>query len=167
MNPNETAHADRELVITRIFNAPRELVFKAWTEPEHIARWWGPKGFTTKVTALDLRPGGAWRYIMTGPNGAEYPIKGVFREVIPSERIVTEDGFDEGYEQVVKGDLPPGMLTTVIFEDLNGKTKLTLRMAHASAEDRRKHEEMGVLAGWSSSFDRLEAHLGNRMTSKQ
>ena len=104
---------------------------------------------------------------MIGPDGAEYPIKGVFRDVIPSERIVTEDGFDEGYEQVVKGDLSPGMPTTVIFEDLNGKTKLTLRMAHASAEDRRTHEGMGVLAGWSSSLERLEAHLGNRMASKQ
>ena len=149
----------QELVTTRIFDAPRELVFKVWTEPEHITQWWGPKGFTTRVTELDLRLGGAWRYIMTSPNGTEYPIKGIFREVIPPERIVTQDEFDAGYEQVVKADLPPGMVTTVIFEDLNGKTKLTLRMTHASTEDRRKHEEMGVIAGWNSSFDRLEKCL--------
>ena len=167
MNQNEVAQSDHELIVTRIFDAPRELVFKVWTEPEHIAQWWGPKGFTTRVTELDLRPGGTWRYIMTGPNGAEYPIKGVFREVIPPERIVTDDGFDEGYEQVVKGDLPPGMVTTVSFEDLDGKTKLTLQMTHASAEDRRQHEAMGVVAGWNSSFDRLEVYLGHKMTSQR
>ena len=149
----------REIVITRVFNAPRELVFKAWTDPKHVAQWWGPKGFTTKVTELDLRPGGKSRYVMIGPDGTEYPVKGVFREIVPLERIVTTDEFDEGFEKVVNADLPKGIVMTVLFEDLDGKTKLTLRIVHESAEDRRKHEEMGVIAGWNSSFDCLDEFL--------
>jgi uncharacterized protein YndB with AHSA1/START domain len=149
----------REIVITRVFNAPRELVFKAWTDPKHVAQWWGPKGFTTKVIELDLRPGGKSRYVMIGPDGTEYPVKGVFREIVPLERIVTTDEFDEGFEKVVNADLPKGIVMTVLFEDLDGKTKLTLRIVHESAEDRRKHEEMGVIGGWNSSFDCLDEFL--------
>lgn len=153
------AQSDLEIILTRIFNAPRDLVFKVWTEPQHIAQWWGPKGFTTKVTEMDLRPGGKWRYVMIGPDGAEYPAKGVFREVISLEQIVATDEFDQGFDQVIKADLPQGMVTSAIFEDLDGKTKLTLRILHPSAEDRRKHEAMGVVAGWNSSFDCLDEHL--------
>lgn len=83
--------SDREIVITRIFNAPRQLVYEVWTNPERIAQWWGPEGFTTRVTELDLRPGGRSRYVMVDPDGTEYPAKGVFREIIPFERIVTTD----------------------------------------------------------------------------
>jgi uncharacterized protein YndB with AHSA1/START domain len=151
--------SEREIVITRIFNAPRELVFKAWTEPQHIAQWWGPQGFTTRVTEMDLRTGGKWRYIMIGPDGTEYPLKGVFREIVPLERIVTTDEFDQGFEKVMNADLPRGMVSTAIFEDLAGKTKLTLRIMHESAEERRKHEEMGVIGGWNSSFDCLDQYL--------
>jgi uncharacterized protein YndB with AHSA1/START domain len=158
-NDSADTPSDREIVITRVFNAPRELVFKAWTEPKHIAQWWGPKGFTTRVTELDLRPGGRARYVMIGPDGTEYPVKGVFREIVLPERIVTSDEFDEGFEKVVNADLPKGIITTAVFEDLNGKTKLTLRIMHESVEDRRKHEEMGVVAGWNSSFDCLDEYL--------
>lgn len=151
--------SDREIVITRIFNAPRDLVFKAWTEPKHIEQWWGPKGFTTRVTAMDLRPGGQWRYVMIGPDGTEYPAIGVFSEIVPSERIVATDEFDEGFEKVTNIDLPQEMVTTAVFEDLDGKTKLTIQIVHKSAEDRRKHEEMGVVGGWNSSFDCLDEYL--------
>lgn len=151
--------SDREIVITRTFNAPRKLVYEAWTDPKHIAQWWGPEGFTTRVTELDLRPGGQWRYVMIGPDGTEYPGKGVFREIVPLERIVTSDEFEEGFEKVVNMDLPQGMVVTTIFEDWNGKTRLTLRILHESVEDRRKHEEMGVIAGWNSSFDCLDQYL--------
>lgn len=151
--------SDLEIVITRVFNAPREMVFKAWTDPIHIAQWWGPRGFTTRVTALDLRPGGQWRYVMIGPDGKEYPGKGVFREIVPLERIVATDEFDEGFETIINADLPQGMVTTTIFEDLGNQTRLTLHIAHPTAEDRRKHEEMGVIEGWNSSLDRLEEYL--------
>lgn len=128
-------------------------------DPKHVVQWWGPKGFTTRVTELDLRPGGKWRYVMIGPDGTEYPAKGVFREIVPLERIVTSDEFDEGFEKVMNADLPRGMVTTAIFEDLGSNTKLTLRIMHEFTEDRRKHEEMGVIEGWNSSFDCLDELL--------
>ncbi|WP_138503228.1 SRPBCC domain-containing protein [Nostoc sp. PA-18-2419] len=153
------AQSQREIVITRIFRAPRQLVFQAWTDPKHIAQWWGPKGFTTRVSELDLRPGGKWRYVMIAPDGTEYPAKGVFREIVPLERIVTSDEFDEGFEKVVNAELPKGIVMTAIFEDLDGNTKLTLRIVHESFEDRQKHEKMGVIGGWNSSFDCLDEFL--------
>jgi uncharacterized protein YndB with AHSA1/START domain len=158
-NSSTIQSSEREIVITRVFNAPRELVFKAWTDPQHVAQWWGPKGFTTRVNEMDLRPGGTSRYVMCGPDGTEYPVKGVFHEVVPPERIVSSDEFDEGFEEVVKADLPKGIIMTAIFEDLNDKTRLTLRIVHPTAEDRRKHEEMGVVAGWNSSFECLDEFL--------
>jgi uncharacterized protein YndB with AHSA1/START domain len=158
-NHSTTKQSDREIVITRVFNAPRELVFKAWTEPKHIEQWYGPEGFTTRVTEMDLRPGGQWRYVMIDPDGTEYPSKGVFREIVPPERIVTSDEFGEGIEKVLDVDLPQGMVMTVTFEDLEGKTRLTIQIVHQSADDRRKHEEMGVVAGWNSSLDCLDDYL--------
>jgi uncharacterized protein YndB with AHSA1/START domain len=107
-NDSTDTQGDRELVITRVFDAPRELVWKAWTDPKHIAQWWGPKGFTTRVEQMDFRPGGIWRYVMCSPDGTEYPVNGVFREVVPSERIVATDEFDEGFEQVVMNPMPKG-----------------------------------------------------------
>lgn len=153
------AESDREIVITRIFNAPRELVFKTWTDPKHIEQWWGPKGFTTRVTKMDFRPGGQWCYVMIAPDGTEYPATGVFQDIVPLERIVTSDEFGEGIEQVLDADLPQGMITTVLFEEIAGKTKLTIRIMHQSADDRRKHEAMGVLEGWNSSLDCLDEYL--------
>lgn len=158
-NDSTDAQSNREIAIVRVFNAPRELVFKAWTDPKQVAQWWGPKGFTTRVTELDLRPGGKWRYVMVGPDGTEYPVKGVFREIVPLERIVTSDEFDEGFEKVVNADLPRGIVMTAIFEDVAGNTKLTLQIVHESAEDRRKHEQMGVIGGWNSSFECLDEFL--------
>lgn len=163
-NNSTDAQDEREIVITRIFNAPRELVFKVWTEKKHIEQWWGPKGFTTRVEQMDARPGGSWRYVMCGPDGTEYPVNGVFREVVPPERIVTSDRFDEGFEELVKVDIPRGIIVvTTLFEDLGDKTRLTLRILHATAEDRRKHEEMGVIAGWNSSFECLDEYLAKNV----
>ena len=150
---------ERDIVITRVFDAPRELVWQAWTDPEHVAQWFGPKGFTTRVAELDLRPGGRSRYIMIGPDGAEYPSVGVFREVVPFERIVTTDEFGEDFQPPEGMDLPSGMVVTCIFESLGDQTRLTLRIMHPTAEDRRKHEAMGVVAGWQSSLDCLDDHL--------
>lgn len=158
-NHESSTQSDREIVITRIFNAPRELVFKAWTEAKHIEQWWGPEGFTTRVTEMDLRPGGQWCYVMISPDGTEYPAQGVFREIVPPERLVTSDEFGEGIKKVLDVDLPQGMVMTVLFEDLDGKTKLTIQIVHESADDRRKHEEMGVVPGWNSSLDCLDQYL--------
>lgn len=149
----------RTLTISRVLDAPRSQVWTAWTDPEQVAQWWGPEGFTTKVSELDLTPGGRSRYIMIGPDGTEYPVKGVFREIIPGERIVTTDEFDEGFEKVVEADLPQGIVLTVIFADAGEKTRLTLNLEHPTPEDRRKHEKMGVIPGWNSSLDCLVQHL--------
>ncbi|MBD2199963.1 MULTISPECIES: SRPBCC family protein [Calothrix] len=166
-NDSTSTQSEREIIITRIFNAPRELVFQAWTDPKHIVQWWGPKGFTTRVTELDLRPGGQSRYVMVGPDGTEYPVKGVFFEIVPPERIVSSDEFDEGFEKVINADLPQGIVMTVMFEDLEGKTKLTLQIRHATESDRRKHEQMGVVAGWNSSFDCLDEFLAKQVKKQQ
>lgn len=157
--PLTEPQSEREIVIVRVFDAPRKMVYNAWTDPIHIAQWWGPKGFTTRVTELDLRPGGLCRYVMVGPDGTEYPVKGVFREIVPFEKIVATDEFDEGFEQLVEGELPQGIVTTTLFEDLGSKTQLTLHIMHESVEERRKHEKMGVIAGWNSSFDCLEDYM--------
>jgi uncharacterized protein YndB with AHSA1/START domain len=166
-NPSLTNQSDREIIITRIFNVPRELVFKAWTEPSHIEKWFGPEGFKTRVEAMDFRPLGHWRYVMVSPDGAEYPSKGVFREIVPPARIVTSDEFDEGIEKVLDADLPQEMVLTVIFEDLGAKTKLTIRIMHETVSDRRKHEEMGVVAGWNSSLDCLNDFLAAQVKHQQ
>jgi uncharacterized protein YndB with AHSA1/START domain len=159
--------SDRQIVITREFDSPRRLVWEAWTDPHHVAQWWGPRGFQTRVDELDLRAGGAWRYVMIGPDGAEYPVKGVFREVVPLERIVTTDEFDEDYQHPAKIDLPRGIILTCTFEDLAGeRTRLTMRIVHRTAEDRRKHEEMGVVPGWHSSLDCLDEHLAKRRNGR-
>ncbi len=152
-----------ELVLTHVLNAPRALVWKVWTEDEHMAEWYGPKGFNTRVEANDLRPGGAWRYVMIGPDGAEYPSVGVFREIVPLERIVSTDDFGDREEMKKKvADLPEGMVVTTIFEDEGtDKTKVTVRIMHPTAEERRKHEEMGVVAGWNSMLDCLDDYLAD------
>jgi uncharacterized protein YndB with AHSA1/START domain len=160
-NSTETQQ-DCVIIISRVFDAPRELVFKAWTEPKQIEQWWGPAGFTTRVTELDLRPGGQACYVMIGPDGKEYPSKGVFREIVPFERIVTSDEFGDGIEEVLDVDLPQGMVLTILFEDLAGKTRVTIQIEHPSVEERRKHEAMGVVAGWNSSLDCLDAFLAQQ-----
>ena len=148
------------IVITRTFHAPRKLVWDAWTDPRHIAAWWGPEGFQTRVEGVDLRPGGRWSYVMIGPDGAEYPVCGVFREIVPLERIVTTDEFGEDFVAPEGVDLPQGIVMTCLFEDAGpGETRIELRIAHPSAADRRKHEDMGVVLGWNSSLDCLERHL--------
>lgn len=159
MTANETPAtpgSDREIVITRVFDAPRALVYEAWTDPEHVAHWWGPKGIKTTVIETDLRPGGRWEYVMRFPDGTEYPVKGVFREVEPPARLVISDGYDEDPEESKPfGD----MVTTVTFDDLGDKTRVTMRILHESAENRKKYEDGGAVGGWNSSFERLEEYL--------
>jgi uncharacterized protein YndB with AHSA1/START domain len=97
---------------------------------------------------------------MVGPDGTEYPVKGVFLEIKPPEKIVSTDEFGDGFEEAHPGmDLPKGIVATALFDDLGAKTRLTLRITHASSEDRRKHEAMGVVEGWNSSFDCMDDYL--------
>ena len=146
-----TQGSSTEIVIERVFDAPRELVWKAWTDPEHVAKWWGPHGMTTRVEELDLRPGGTWRYVMLAPNGSEFPQKGVFREIVPPEMIVTSAEFEVG------GDVPQKVVLTWRFDDLGDKTKLTMRQT--SADEYSEQEQMGIIGGWNSNFDCLDDYL--------
>lgn len=153
---------DTEIVITREFAAPRQLVWDVWTKPEHIEKWFGPKGFNTRVDELDFKVGGRSIYVMIGPDGAEYPAKGVFKEIVPIEKIVSSaDGFDEDFQaKHPEMDLPKGtMVMTSLFDDLGSRTKLTLITSHSTVEERKKHESMGVVDGWNSSFDKMDEYL--------
>ena len=144
--------AERELIITRVFNAPRETVFKAWTDPKELAQWWGPKGFTNPVCEVDLKPGGALKIVMRAPDGAEYPMRGIFREIVPPSRLVfTNIAVDKDGHHIIEG------LTTVIFVDEGGKTKLTLQTRGAAMVDYAAAYLQGMEAGWTQSLEKLEA----------
>ncbi len=124
---NVTGTSDREIVMTKVLDAPRELVFKVWTDPEHMVKWWGPEGFTTTLIELDLRPGGAWRFIMHGPDGRDFPNKIVFTEIVKPERLAYTHS-DDG------GPLDVTFEVLVTFEKQGDKTKLTMRSVFESAE---------------------------------
>lgn len=142
-----------DLVLTRVFDAPRELVFKAWTEPAMLLKWWGPKGFTNTFHEIDVRPGGKWRFIMHGPDGVDYPNQIVFDEVIRPERLVYTHGSG------VEGD-PGTFNVTVTFEEQGSRTLLTLRMLFPSIEERdRVVNEYGALEGGRQTLERLAEHL--------
>jgi uncharacterized protein YndB with AHSA1/START domain len=136
------AASEREVVISRIFDAPRELVFKAWTDPEHIAKWYGPKEFIATVIESDVRTGGAYHFHMRGPNYDDH-WKGIYREVVPPERLV------------FTSPAGPDSVVTLTFEDLGGKTKLTLHHVGFETVDARDLREQG----WNSSLDCLADYL--------
>ena len=161
MSATDKTTAGRELVITRVFDAPRKLIWETFTQAKHLENWFGPRGFTTTVKEWDVRPGGKSRFIMHGPDGKDYPSRGVFKEVESMCKYVTTDEFDEGFEKVYSGELPSGIIQTVLFEDEGQKTKVTIRIMHDTVESRRKHEEMGVVGGWNSCLDCLEEYLAS------
>ncbi|MCD9025529.1 SRPBCC family protein [Cohnella silvisoli] len=145
-NDSSTNANEKELVTTRIMNAPRDLVFKAWTTPECLAQWWGPKGFTNTFHEFDLRPGGNWQFIMHGPNGVDYPNKSVFTEIVKPERIVFQHLSGHQFQ------------VTATFEDLDGKCRLTFRMLFETVAECEKTKTYAVEAN-EQNFDRLEALL--------
>jgi uncharacterized protein YndB with AHSA1/START domain len=158
---SRSATTEQELVIERVFDAPLELVWKAWTEPEHMMRWWGPKGYTAPACEIDFRVGGKYLNCMRSPEGQDYWSTGVYREIVPLERIVATDSFADEHGNVVPAthygmtaEMPLEMLVTVTFEDLGGKTKLTLRHAGLPAEMRTDAGQ-----GWSESLDKLAQSL--------
>lgn len=158
-NSTTTTPSDREFVMERIFDAPRELVFKAFSECERLAHWWGPKGWTLPVCKMDFRPGGVWLYCMRGPEGEESCGKAVYREIVEPERIVYTDAFADAEGNVLEG--MPEMLITVTFAEHDGKTKLTNRAQFASAADLERTLGMGMVEGLTETWDRLEAYLAN------
>jgi uncharacterized protein YndB with AHSA1/START domain len=150
------------LVITRLFDAPREQVFKAWTEPERLMRWWGPKGFTSPVCKIDLRPGGIFHNCMRSPDGKEYWGQGVYREVVKPKRIVCTDTFSDEkgnpvspQEYGMSPDWPDEALLTVTFDEQGDRTRFTLHHAPLKPGPERDMCEQG----WNETLDKLEDYL--------
>jgi uncharacterized protein YndB with AHSA1/START domain len=146
----------RELVLTRICDAPREIVFKAWTNPEPLKRWWGPKGFTNPICEIDPRPGGAIRIHMRAPDSTVYPMTGVYREIVKPERLVfASSALDE------KGNPLFEVLTTVRFADYGGKTELTLQARVVMETAGAARHLAGMEQGWSQTLDRLTEEVAS------
>ncbi len=145
-----TTVAEHELTITRVFPAPRALVFKVWTEPAHMKEWWGPRGFTTLSCEVDLRPGGKWRTHSRSPEGQEYAEHGVFREIVPPERLV----FTQAWENA-DGTPKHETLVTITFTEQGSKTLMNFHQGtFESVTSRDSHGE-----GWSSAFELLVEYL--------
>jgi len=161
VNQSDTQQA-QELVFERVLDAPRERVWQAWTDPEHIKRWWGPKDFTAPSIESDFREGGKYLWAMKGPDGQEYWSTGTFNEIVPMERLVVTDSFADEKGNVVppshygmEGDHPMEGRVTVTFEELDGKTKLTVRYAGMAPSETRDMAEQG----WNETLDKLAASL--------
>lgn len=151
---SSTQPVRQEVLITRVLDAPRALVFDAWTDSRHMARWWGPHGFTNPVCELDARPGGAIRIHMRGPDGTVYPMTGVYREVVPPERLVfTSSALDE------KGNPLFEVLNTVTFTEQAGKTTLTLEARVLTSTAAGAPYLSGMEPGWTQTLDRLGIYL--------
>ena len=144
------ATAQHELVITRIFDAPRALVFRAWSMPEHMVRWLGPKNWTAPSCTMDFRPGGAYRACIRSPEGKENWMRGIYREIVEPERLMFTFSWEDK-----EGEFGRENLVTITFAEQGGKTRMTFRQAFfETIENRDAHH-----GGWSECFDRLEQHL--------
>lgn len=142
-----------DMLLTRMFDAPRELVWKAWTDPKHLMQWFGPHGFTNPVCEVDMRPGGVWRHVMRGPDGTDYPMIAVFREVVVPERLV--------FVSYVPGRENPlfEILNVVTFIEQDGKTKLTIKAQVLKSTPEAAPMLAGMETGWSQSLEHLTAIL--------
>ena len=145
-----TVAGEREIVLTRVFNAPRRLVFDAITKPEHVARWYGPFGFTLPVCEIDLRPGGRWRFVMRKPNGKEIGLGGVYQEIARPDRLVSTEAFD---------DYPGETLNTLTLVEANGGTTMTNVVQCPSIQVRDAILQSGMEKGAGETYDRLAEHV--------
>jgi uncharacterized protein YndB with AHSA1/START domain len=153
---NPPSALGREFVITRIFDAPRDLVFKAWTDAKHVAKWWGPRGFTNPVCQWNARPGSAIHVVMRAPNGIDYPMAGEFREILEPEKLVfTSGALDE------KGILLFEFLHDVTFIEHDGKTTLTIKSCVIKTTDEANKYIGGFEAGMTQSLEKLAEELTN------
>jgi uncharacterized protein YndB with AHSA1/START domain len=167
--------AEPELVITRVFDAPRGLMWNAWTEPERLARWWGPKGFTMLKATLDLRPGGLFHYGMRSPDGQEMWGKFVYREIAAPERLVFVVSFSDEKAGTTRAPFsatwPLEVLNTLTLTESGGRTTLTLRGAPVNAGDAERatfaanHKSMQQ--GFAGTFEQLDAYLATQRSNRQ
>jgi uncharacterized protein YndB with AHSA1/START domain len=145
--------ADRELTLTRLIDAPREKLYRAWTDPTLLKQWFAPLPYTTPVAELDVRPGGSAFIVMRGPDGKDLPNHGVYLEVVPNQRLVSTDAYTKAWEPSEK----PFMTLILTFEDESGKTRYTARVHHWTVADCEAHEKMGFHQGWGICADQLTA----------
>lgn len=145
--------SDREIVLSRAFDAPRTLVWRVWTDPAHIGQWWGPRGFTTTIYAMEVKPGGLWRYTMHGPDGTDYPNWIRYREVVAPERLAYDHGDGDGTG-------PAAFEVVTTFEEVGGKTLVTMRSLFPTAAA-RDHviKAYGAIEGGKQTLERLGEHL--------
>jgi uncharacterized protein YndB with AHSA1/START domain len=156
-------------VISRTFDAPRDLVWKAFTDPERMKHWWGPKSFSVFHSKMDLRPGGSYHYGLRGPDGSTIWGKFVYREIVAPERMVVVTSFSDENAGITRHPMAPTwpreMLTTLLFEAANGKTKITIKWTplNPTDEERQTFESMrnSMQQGWTGTFDKLAAYLPN------
>lgn len=147
-NMNIVDKSNREITASRLINAPRKLIWKVWTDPEHIINWWGPNGFTNTIDSMDVKAGGQWKFIMHGPDGVNYRNLITYLEVIEPELIIYEHGPS------------PKFKVTVTFEDLGEKTKLTMQMLFATSEERdRTVEKFNAVEGLKQTLGKLQEYL--------
>jgi len=148
-----TMSADRELTLTRLIDAPREKLYRCWTDPALLKQWFAPLPYTTPVAELDVRPGGSALIVMRGPDGKDMPNHGVYLEVVPNQRLVSTDAFVKAWEPSQK----PFMTLILTFEEEGGKTRYTATVRHWTVADREMHEKMGFHQGWGICADQLTA----------
>ncbi|UUP16045.1 SRPBCC family protein [Nitratireductor thuwali] len=146
--------SEHELVLARIIDAPRANIFRAWTDPDVLKRWFTPAPWTTSRAELDVRPGGSSLVVMKDPDGNEYPNKGVYLEVVENEKIVLTDAYTEAW---VPSGKPFFTLVLTLEDEGDGKTRYIARARHWTAEDREAHEKMGFHEGWGQCAGQLEA----------
>lgn len=152
-----TSTEGRDLILTRVIDAPRDKVFKAWTDPALLKQWFTPRPWTTTVVETDVRPGGSSLVVMRGPDGTEFSNRGVYLEVVDNERLVFTDAFTKAWEPADK----PFMTVVLTFEDVDGKTHYTARVRHWTVADREAHERMGFHQGWAQCAEQLAALVEN------
>lgn len=149
---SENDAQDRTVTIERLFDAPISLVWKAWTQPEHISHWWGPKGMKIEIVEHDFKVGGKWKYNMPMPNGKLFVSEGKYLEIIPGQKIVTTADFRPMTE---------GVELHMLFEERDQQTLFTFHVVHDTEDYKLQQEKMGIYNGWGSAFDRLDAFLDN------
>lgn len=149
---------NRELSLSRLIRAPRERLYRAWTTPDLLKQWFTPRPWTTPVVELDVRAGGSSYILMRGPDGNEFPNRGVYLEVVPNEKLVFTDAYTEAWVPADK----PFMTGIITFSDEDGGTRYTARALHWTDADCAAHEQMGFHEGWGKATDQLEALVLNR-----
>jgi len=158
LSKTTTATEGRDLILTRIIDAPAEKVFRAWTEPELLKQWFTPSPWTASKVENDVRVGGSSLVVMRSPEGAEFPNRGVYLEVVPNQRLVFTDAYVKAWEPAEK----PFMTVVVTFEETGGKTVYTARAMHWTEADREAHEKMGFHVGWPICAEQLAALVEGR-----